>query len=51
MEGRYNVAFDDIRAVARPALRHRFFLNFEGEAEGLTAEDLLAEIAASVPED
>lgn len=51
MEGRYNVAFEDIRAVAAPALRHRFFLNFEGEAEGLTAEDLLAEIINSVPED
>jgi len=50
-QGRYNVAFEDIRAVARPALRHRFFLNFEGEASGLTGEDLLGDIINSVPED
>ena len=29
MEGRYNVAFDDIAFVAYPALRHRLILNFE----------------------
>jgi len=44
MEGRYNVAFEDIEELAYPALRHRFFLNFEGEAEGLTTDDLLTDI-------
>lgn len=48
MEGRYNVAFEDIEELAYPALRHRFFLNFEGEAEGLTTDDLITEILSSV---
>ena len=36
MDGRFNVAIDDIRAVALPALRHRVIRNFEAEAEGIT---------------
>lgn len=43
-EGRFNVAFEDIKELAYPALRHRFFLNFEGQAEGLTTDDLIADI-------
>jgi MoxR-like ATPase len=46
LEGRYAVAIDDIRAVAKPALRHRLILNFEGEAEGTTTDDVIAEILA-----
>jgi len=38
LDGRFNVAIDDIRAAALPALRHRVILNFEGEAEGITPE-------------
>jgi MoxR-like ATPase len=41
---RYNVSFDDLRAVLRPTLRHRFQLNFEGEADQIDAEALLAKI-------
>ncbi len=41
LEGRYNVSFDDLRAVMLPSVRHRFQLNFEAEAEGVTPEDLL----------
>ena len=44
LDGRYHIATDDIRKAAIPALRHRIILNFEGEAEGKTAEDILAEI-------
>lgn len=44
MEGRYNVAFEDIEALACPALRHRFFLNFEGEAQGLSTDQLITDI-------
>lgn len=39
--GRYNVAFKDIEAVVYPALRHRLILNFEGEAEGVTADAIV----------
>jgi MoxR-like ATPase len=41
LHGRYNVAFEDLEAALLPALRHRFQLNFEGEAEGVSAERLL----------
>ncbi len=44
LEGRYNVAFDDLTAVAYPALRHRVFLQFEAEADGVTADQIITEI-------
>jgi MoxR-like ATPase len=37
LSGRYNVSFDDLKAVLAPTLRHRFQLNYEGEAEGVDA--------------
>jgi MoxR-like ATPase len=50
MEGRLNVAFDDIRAVALPALRHRMILNFEAESSGVTTDDVLTTLMNEVPE-
>lgn len=44
MEGRFNVAFDDIKFIAYPALRHRFFLNFDAVAEGINTEKVIMEI-------
>ncbi len=44
LEGRFNVAFEDLAAVARPALRHRIFLQFEAEADGVPADQLIEEI-------
>ncbi|MDD3269459.1 MAG: MoxR family ATPase [Syntrophomonadaceae bacterium] len=44
MEGRYNVAFEDIEELAYPSLRHRILLNFEGEAEGIAVDDIIADI-------
>ena len=49
LEGRYNVSFDDVGAVAPAALRHRILLNFEGQAEGLRTDDLIADVLKSVP--
>ena len=43
-EGRFNVAFEDIKALAKPALRHRVALNFEGMAQGRTADDIIDEL-------
>jgi MoxR-like ATPase len=48
LDGRFNVAIDDIRAVAMPSLRHRIILNFEGEAEGITTEATVRAILESV---
>ena len=50
-EGRFNVSFDDIVAVAFPALRHRLIVNFEAEAEGITTDDVLNKILSDVPRD
>jgi MoxR-like ATPase len=44
LDGRYNVAFDDIRQAAVPALRHRLILNFEAQAEGITADQIISEL-------
>jgi MoxR-like ATPase len=43
------VSFDDLAAAAPPALRHRILLNFEGEAEGIDVEDLIAEVIRETP--
>ena len=50
-KGRFNVSFDDIAAVAFPALRHRLIVNFEAEAEGITTDDVLDKILSDVPRD
>ena len=51
IQGRFNVSFDDIQAVALPALRHRLILNFEAEAEGITTDHIVAQILKDVPRD
>ncbi len=48
--GRLNVAFDDIRAIAMPALRHRIILNFEAESNDISSDDVLRQLLADVPE-
>jgi MoxR-like ATPase len=53
LDGRYNVSVDDFKAAALPVLRHRLILNFEAQAEGITAdaivEAIVAEVLARVP--
>ena len=44
IDGRYNVAFDDVKAVAPAALRHRLLLNFEGLAEGVRTDEVVGEL-------
>jgi MoxR-like ATPase len=46
LDGRFAVAFDDLKAVALPALRHRFQLNYEADAAGRTVEPLLTRLLA-----
>jgi MoxR-like ATPase len=49
LDGRYNVSFEDLEALAPPALRHRLILNFEGEAEGITTDEVIAEVVKATP--
>lgn len=48
LDERYNVAFEDVQAVALPALRHRIFLNFEGKGEDINTDDIVANILESL---
>ena len=41
LEGRTVVDFEDIRAVALPVLRHRVLLNFQAEADGIEADEIV----------
>jgi MoxR-like ATPase len=50
LDGRFAVSCADIKEVARPALRHRLILNFEGQAEGISPDDVIADILARTPE-
>ena len=49
LDERYHVSFDDIESAVLPALRHRILLNFEGQAEGITTDEVLAEILQKTP--
>ena len=49
LNGRVHVSCEDIRAFMLPALRHRVLLNFEGEAEGISTDDVLREIMEKTP--
>lgn len=48
LDGRYNVAYDDVAAVAGAALRHRVILNFEGQAEGIAPDAVISDLLAHV---
>jgi len=48
MNGRFHVSIADIKSVAKPALRHRIMLNYEGEASGKTPDDLIEDILTKV---
>jgi MoxR-like ATPase len=48
LENRFNIARDDLRAVAGAALRHRLILGFEAQADGVTAERLVTDVLEHV---
>jgi len=48
VNGRYNIAFDDVNKVAHSVLRHRILMSFEGEAEGIQADAVIDEILKSI---
>jgi len=49
LEGRFAITPDDVRALAAPVLRHRVLVNFRAEAEGMTADSIVARLLAEVP--
>jgi MoxR-like ATPase len=46
LAGRYNVALEDVRAIAPAALRHRLILTYEAEAESVTADEIIMAVLA-----
>ncbi|MEO0416672.1 MAG: MoxR family ATPase [Verrucomicrobiota bacterium] len=49
LDGRRTVATDDIKRVALPALRHRVILNFQGEAESRSVDEIVNGLIDQVP--
>ena len=49
LDGRPHVAFADIKTVAKPVLRHRMIRSFEGEADGITTDEVAAALIEHVP--
>jgi MoxR-like ATPase len=49
LRGQDYVSPDDVQAVAADVLRHRLLLSFEAEANGVTADQVIAELLALVP--
>jgi MoxR-like ATPase len=42
--GRYHVSIGDIKQLALPVLRHRLLLNFEGEANGISIDEIMTDV-------
>ena len=51
LAGRHHLAYEDVRAIALPALRHRLILTFDAERNGVTADDIVTAVVRDVPED
>jgi MoxR-like ATPase len=49
IDGRPNLSVEDVRAVARPALRHRLVLTIDAERQGVTADEIVAEAVEALP--
>ena len=49
LDGRFNVAIDDIKALALPILRHRIGLNFAAMSDGITTDDVIAKLLNDIP--
>ncbi len=50
LHGRFNVSCDDVRAIAKPVMRHRLFTNFNADAESVKPDDLIEMLIKAVPE-
>ncbi|HWE03976.1 MAG TPA: MoxR family ATPase [Tepidisphaeraceae bacterium] len=50
LNGRLNVSADDVRAIAKPVLRHRLFTNFNADAEGIGPDQVVDKLIETVPE-
>jgi MoxR-like ATPase len=49
LDGRGHASFADVSDMILPAMRHRLILNFQAEAEDVTAEQILADVTRTLP--
>ena len=49
LQGRTHVTTDDIRALAKPVLRHRLVLNFAAESDGVTTDEVIDRLMNETP--
>ena len=49
MKGRFHVSFDDVRALAKPVMRHRIIRNFHAESERITTDQIVEKLLDFVP--
>lgn len=49
LDNRFHVSFADIKSAVIPAMRHRVMMNFEGEAEGMTTDQVLQKVIEDTP--
>jgi MoxR-like ATPase len=49
LAGRPSVSVDDIRAVARPVLRHRIVINYNAQASGESSDSIVQRLLADIP--
>ena len=50
MDGRVTVAVEDVRAMAKPALRHRILPSFYAESENISSDTIIDKLLAEIPE-
>jgi MoxR-like ATPase len=50
MDGRFNVAVEDVKRIAIPVLRHRLSTNFQAQAEGMTTDRIIQRILKEIKE-
>ena len=48
MKGRSHVTFDDVRALAKPVLRHRVLMNFHAESERVSSDEVVEKLLGVV---
>jgi MoxR-like ATPase len=49
LHGRLHATTEDVRALALPVLRHRLLTTFHADADGVSADDIVAQLLAAVP--
>ncbi|GAB4554165.1 MAG: MoxR family ATPase [Phycisphaerales bacterium] len=51
LRGSFHATPEDVRAVAKPVLRHRIIANFNAEADGVTTDDVISRLLEETPVD